>query len=156
MRAILLAISILTFGCTFTPNKQKLDIAVQGAVRQTGCSAKHLRITNAVLTVENVDCKGGCNNHHPSDDITFVATCGERSWACRQAGPSRYQEYQRQIREEYCAVPDDVFYPARKAVLEKFLARPLIYQTKHFQDRYEVSARRNLVKEISEINERLK
>jgi predicted metal-dependent HD superfamily phosphohydrolase len=77
-----------------------------------------------------------------------VAVLGGHHWY--------YDEYRDQIRQEYAEVPDDVFYPGRRRVLERFLARPLVYHTEHFQNQYEAQARRNMVREITEINERLK
>ncbi len=37
----------------------------------------------------------------------------------------------------------------RKAVLQSFLARPRIYGTAHFQQRYEAQARRNLAAAVA-------
>lgn len=58
---------------------------------------------------------------------------------------ARFEEYEQQIRKEYCAVSDSIYTKGRRYVLQQFLERPLIYCTPHFQDRYEVAARRNLI-----------
>ena len=42
---------------------------------------------------------------------------------------SRYDEYTVQVREEYAAVPDDVFASARAAILRPFIDRESIYAT---------------------------
>lgn len=60
------------------------------------------------------------------------------------AAPERFAEYDRQVRAEYAWVPGIVYRMKRKAVLKSFLARPHIYGTAHFQQRYEAQARRNL------------
>ncbi len=60
------------------------------------------------------------------------------------AAPERFAEYDRQVRAEYRWVPGIIYRMKRKAVLQSFLARPHIYGTAHFQQRYEAQARRNL------------
>jgi len=61
------------------------------------------------------------------------------------ADEKRFAEYERDIRREYAAVPDDVFRPARAAILRRFLARPAIYSTPWFRERLEQRARQNLM-----------
>lgn len=60
------------------------------------------------------------------------------------AAPARFAEYERQIRQEYAWVPEDVFTEKRQAVLHSFNARPRIYSTDLFYDRLEAPARANL------------
>jgi predicted metal-dependent HD superfamily phosphohydrolase len=60
------------------------------------------------------------------------------------AGEARFAEYERQIRQEYAAVPEAQFRERRLAILGSFLARPRIYGTDHFQARLEERARANL------------
>jgi predicted metal-dependent HD superfamily phosphohydrolase len=55
-----------------------------------------------------------------------------------------FDEYERQVREEYAAVPDAAFWRARKHILQGFVDRESIYSTLTFRDRYETSARENL------------
>jgi len=59
-------------------------------------------------------------------------------------GPTRFAEYEQAIREEYRWVPADTFREKRAEVLAHFLARPAIYATGHFRQKYEVAARANL------------
>ena len=61
---------------------------------------------------------------------------------------SRFEEYERQVREEYDWVPLPVFNSKRAELLDRFLARKQIYRTKFFAERYEQSARRNLARSI--------
>ena len=42
---------------------------------------------------------------------------------------------------------------ARRQVLERFNARPMIYQTPFFQEYYETQARSNLVRSIQQLHE---
>jgi len=66
----------------------------------------------------------------------------------------RFEEYERQIREEYAGIADDVFHPARLAVLEGFLARPSIYATAHFRNLLEAQARENLNEAVAQLRRR--
>ncbi|AWI89834.1 hypothetical protein C0214_17150 [Methylobacterium sp. DM1] len=59
-----------------------------------------------------------------------------------------YEAYAAAIRCEYAAVPDAAWYIGRAAVLDRFLARPRLYQTDPFRDRFETSARANLAAEL--------
>jgi predicted metal-dependent HD superfamily phosphohydrolase len=60
------------------------------------------------------------------------------------AAPDRYLAYEREIREEYSYVPEDIFREARGRFLEALLARPAIYFTETFQTNVEERARENL------------
>jgi predicted metal-dependent HD superfamily phosphohydrolase len=60
------------------------------------------------------------------------------------AAPTRFAEYEAQIRVEYAHVPVAVFNEKRSAILAGFLARPVLYATKALRTRFEVPARQNL------------
>lgn len=60
------------------------------------------------------------------------------------AEPGRFEEYERQIREEYDWVAEDVFRRERTRILAGFLARPRIFWTDHFHERHEARARDNI------------
>lgn len=60
----------------------------------------------------------------------------------------RYDDYTRQVREEYAAVPDDAFRAGRAAILGPFLARETIYATDHAREAWEDAARANLASEL--------
>jgi predicted metal-dependent HD superfamily phosphohydrolase len=62
--------------------------------------------------------------------------------------PGRFDEYERQIRQEYDWVPAEAFAAGRAAVLDGFLARPNIYTTESFRGRYERQARENMRRSI--------
>lgn len=65
------------------------------------------------------------------------------------APPARFEEYESQVRREYAWVPDTTFRARRAAILEQFLARPHIFCTMPFRERYESQARRNLVQSLT-------
>ena len=65
--------------------------------------------------------------------------------------PNRFDEYEHQIREEYDWVDHAAFAHGRSAVLASFLARPTIYQTEWFQEKYEEQARKNIARALEKL-----
>jgi predicted metal-dependent HD superfamily phosphohydrolase len=59
------------------------------------------------------------------------------------ADDQRFDEFERQVREEYSFVPGFLFRMKRKAILRTFLEREHIYSTPHFRVMLERKARRN-------------
>lgn len=64
-------------------------------------------------------------------------------------GVERFDAYQREIRAEYTWVEVDAFRAGRRAVLERFLARPRIFLTQFFFERYETEARSNVERSLA-------
>lgn len=60
------------------------------------------------------------------------------------AAPARFAEYERQIRQEYAWVPEEVFVEKRRAVLQGFIARHQIYSTAFLQQQRAAQARSNV------------
>jgi predicted metal-dependent HD superfamily phosphohydrolase len=67
------------------------------------------------------------------------------------AVPERFDQYERQVREEYAWVPEFVFRRERKAILKEILARPRIFSSTHFRDRYEQQARSNIERSLERL-----
>jgi predicted metal-dependent HD superfamily phosphohydrolase len=67
------------------------------------------------------------------------------------ASPDRFDEYETQVRQEYSWVPAPLFRRERRAVLEDFLKRRTIFQTKQFIGAYEAQARANLQRSIDRL-----
>lgn len=65
------------------------------------------------------------------------------------AASDRYSAYAQVIRQEYAAVPDELYRPGRRRVIEGFLARPQIYLTERLRALWEAPARANLSSEIA-------
>lgn len=65
--------------------------------------------------------------------------------------PERFDEYERQVREEYSWVPEFLFKRERRKILEEFLARPAIFNTDLFRERYEAQARANLKRSLKQL-----
>ncbi|KHO24597.1 hypothetical protein [Mycolicibacterium setense] len=66
------------------------------------------------------------------------------------APAARYRQYADAVRDEYAAVPDDVFRSARARVLAALLAGPIFHTAPGLQ-RWEEQARRNVTGEIAEL-----
>lgn len=67
------------------------------------------------------------------------------------AGAKRFDEYERQVREEYRHVPAQQFRPARRKILNEFLEREQIYFTEWFRTRREAQARTNLQRSLTRL-----
>lgn len=65
------------------------------------------------------------------------------------AAPAEYRAYAEAVRREYAFVPDQIYRPGRRRVLEGFLARERIYLTDRLGELWERSARANLAGEIA-------
>jgi predicted metal-dependent HD superfamily phosphohydrolase len=64
------------------------------------------------------------------------------------APPARFDEYERDVREEYAWVPDFVFRRERRKVLEHMLARPRLFNTARMHELHEQRARANLARSV--------
>lgn len=67
------------------------------------------------------------------------------------ADADTYDEYVRNVRAEYAAVPDDAWRSGRSAVLRGFLERPHIFATPTMAAQREAQARRNLGSELASL-----
>ncbi|MDB6442518.1 MULTISPECIES: hypothetical protein [Pseudomonas] len=68
------------------------------------------------------------------------------------APPERFEEYDRQIRQEYSYVPLPLYRQKRRQVLEGFLARGRLYTTATYFDAFETQARANLAHAIGRLD----
>jgi len=66
--------------------------------------------------------------------------------------PGRFDEYERQIRDEYGFVAPDVFRDKRAEILRGFLARPALFTTAAMRERFEAAARANLAGAIAKLD----
>jgi predicted metal-dependent HD superfamily phosphohydrolase len=64
----------------------------------------------------------------------------------------RFEEYEKQIRQEYEWVPEETFRSVRAGILKGFLEREHIYATPEFRARYEARARENLNRSIMRLS----
>ncbi|MBL1178564.1 MAG: N-methyl-D-aspartate receptor NMDAR2C subunit [Pantanalinema sp. GBBB05] len=68
------------------------------------------------------------------------------------ASPERFEEYERQIRQEYAWVADELFRCKRQAILGELLDRTSIFSTEPFRSQLEVQARENLQRSIARLS----
>ena len=64
----------------------------------------------------------------------------------------RFQEYERQIRQEYHWLPWSLYKEKRIAILNNFLSLPQIYNTDLFHTKYEQKARNNIKQSIIKLS----
>jgi predicted metal-dependent HD superfamily phosphohydrolase len=67
--------------------------------------------------------------------------------------PVRFDEYEAQVRAEYRWVPDLMFKPKRREILQEFLARPSIYGTPAIASELEARARENLARSLRALSD---
>lgn len=60
-----------------------------------------------------------------------------------------FDQYERDVRAEYAAVPEEAFRKGRSAILKTFLARPRLYFTDACAADWEAAARDNLARSIA-------
>ncbi|CAN7769077.1 HD domain-containing protein [Mesorhizobium sp. LjNodule214] len=65
------------------------------------------------------------------------------------ATPKVFDAYEQAVRREYGWVEEPMWRAGRCAVLKTFLARPHIYHTEEFRQRFEPRARRNMARSIA-------
>jgi predicted metal-dependent HD superfamily phosphohydrolase len=68
------------------------------------------------------------------------------------APPQRYEQYARQVRQEYQHVPRELFAHGRCQVLRRFAEREALYRTEHAQRCWTASAHRNLTGELAALS----
>ena len=66
--------------------------------------------------------------------------------------PELYEEYSKQIRQEYIIYPDVLYNEGRKKVLIHFLEMSRIFKSDYFYSKFENQARKNLNKELNCLN----
>ncbi|WP_420466590.1 N-methyl-D-aspartate receptor NMDAR2C subunit [Panacagrimonas sp.] len=68
------------------------------------------------------------------------------------SGPTRFDEYERQVRSEYQHVPLRLYRAGRRKILLDFQARPHLYFTPDFRETREATARANLQRSIERLS----
>lgn len=81
---------------------------------------------------------------HTPDDGLDDAWIIDIDLAIFAQATERVLEYERQIRQEYDWVPEEVYREKRMEILRRFLERERIYQTEWARHRFESNARENI------------
>ena len=64
-----------------------------------------------------------------------------------------FDKYEKNVRQEYAFVPEEIFRKKRAEILKHFLDRPSVFLTEYFQRKYEKQARENLKRSISKLEQ---
>ncbi|TIV07105.1 MAG: hypothetical protein E5W00_16425, partial [Mesorhizobium sp.] len=64
------------------------------------------------------------------------------------ATPDAFDAYEQAVRREYGWVQEPMWRAGRSAVLTSFLARPHIFHTEEFRQRFEPQARQNMARSL--------
>ena len=120
-------------------NEEQSASWAQSAARNAGLSsAATERVHGLILATKH-------NSAPPTQDAALLV---DVDLAILGAPIDRFDEYERQVRQEYAWVPSFLFRRKRREILESFLARPYVYSTEHFRTSLEAPARANLTRSI--------
>jgi predicted metal-dependent HD superfamily phosphohydrolase len=86
--------------------------------------------------------------HDPAEGDRDGAVLCDADLAILAAPPDGYAAYAAAVREEYAAVPDEVFREGRAGVLRSLLELPALFRTAPGRARWEEAARHNLRTEL--------
>ncbi|MER8571509.1 hypothetical protein NKH19_10690 [Mesorhizobium sp. M1338] len=88
----------------------------------------------------------------PFDDATSTRDASlflDMDLAILGAAPEAFDAYERAVRREYQWVEEPMWRAGRSAVLKNFLARPHIFHTEEFRQRFERQARENMTRSLA-------
>jgi predicted metal-dependent HD superfamily phosphohydrolase len=123
-----------------TQNEPKSAELAVSKVRAAGGSPEcEKRISELIMATRHAGAQGGADAKVLVD--VDLAILGE--------SPERFNEFEQQVREEYSWVPGFIFKEKRRKILSGFLARPAIFNTELFRERYERQARENIQRSIT-------
>ncbi|MCF8606573.1 hypothetical protein L5I01_24780 [Gordonia sp. HY442] len=86
--------------------------------------------------------------HDPSPDDRNGIALSDADLSVLGSDPARYDEYAADVRAEFHLVPDEMFRPGRRTILAEFVAADILFRSPQARQRWEASARENLVREI--------
>lgn len=89
--------------------------------------------------------------HDPVVDGGLPAAFHDADLWILAAPEDRFDEYCAQVREEYAVVPDDEFARGRSRILQPFLERDAVYETRFGRREWERRARVNLARELERL-----
>ena len=142
---------------TTDPNAVKLAIWYHNAVYDPTAADNEMR---SAALAESILMGAGCHlewasrvaslilwarHDWPADDLEAQLVQDIDLSILGQPAP-RYEAYEQRIRQEYCRVPEPEFARKRATLLERFLARPRLYHTTSFYEKYQAHARSNLLR----------
>lgn len=144
-----LAAAILFHDVVYEPRRQDNEVA------SASLAAKHLtslgfpdelvaKVARCILATRHA-------REAASIDDADLALLLDLDLSILAAPRNAYRTYALSVRREYAHVPDELYRPGRRRVLEEFLGRTRIYRTGPLRSLWEASARANLEAEIAEL-----
>jgi predicted metal-dependent HD superfamily phosphohydrolase len=125
-----------------TENEAKsAELAVSKVLAAGGSPECANRVSESIMATRHAGLQQG-NDAKVVVDVD-LAILGE--------SPEIFDEFEQQVREEYSWVPGFIFKEKRKKILSRFLARPAIFNTELFRERYEDQARKNILRSITRL-----
>jgi len=121
--------------------ERSADLATAALLACGGEAARVDRVKALILATKT---------HEPAD-VPDAPWMLDIDLAVLGSPPERFAAYDAAIHEEYAWVESTEYRARRAQVLATFLARPHIYQTPAFRDRFEQAARRNLQRTIAHL-----
>ncbi|TGQ17529.1 MULTISPECIES: hypothetical protein [unclassified Mesorhizobium] len=85
------------------------------------------------------------------DALNDAALLLDMDLAILGAEPAVFDAYEKAVRLEYGWVEEPMWRAGRASVLQNFLARPHIFYTQSFRDRFEARARKNLERSLASL-----
>ena len=127
----------------YTQNEVKsAELAVKKVLAAGGTKDAAVRISNLIMATRHAVLPRNKDEQILIDvDLSILG-----------AEPERFEEYERQISEEYSWVPWPLFREGRRKILKDFLARPTIFNTPVFIQRYEEQARQNIERSMTRLD----
>lgn len=136
--------AVYAVGTPETNEQRSADVAA-AALGSLGAPAALVeRVVTLVL--DTADHHLGARVQDPAREVLHDADL----WVL-SAPVERFDEYCRQVREEYAHVPAPTYARARSEVLRPFLGRDHVYRTGHARRAWEPAARENLARELTRL-----
>lgn len=120
-----------------------------GELARTELSQLGVAANSVTAIVNMIDASTHRRGHMPKagDEKYFL----DIDMSILGATPHRFDEYERQIREEYAIYPADQFNVGRSKILRAFLDAESIYFTDYFRSKLERKARNNIARSLSKL-----
>lgn len=129
---------------TLTDNEEKSSLVANGYLWALGLDLEQrARVTNMILATR----------HNAIETIHDCQLVCDIDLAILGKPEMIFDEYEANIKKEYDMLPDEVFNKQRIKILQKFLDKDMIYYTGFFREKYESTARRNIIKSIKRLHE---
>jgi predicted metal-dependent HD superfamily phosphohydrolase len=127
---------------TSNHNEEKSAELAEARLRQIGYPREQIEKCKQIIlaTKTHIEFADPDINYFTDADLCILG----QNW-------ENYATYARNIRKEYLIYPDFIYNPGRKKVLGHFLAMKRIFKTNFFFEKFEKTARENLIRELDRL-----